>query len=71
MQVKLEQIIEVIELQSEENRSYLNLKTGEFVSVSRGALHTPLAPFLINRALGIHTFIDAIYRTIIEAYCKG
>lgn len=34
MKVKLEDIIEAIEMQSEENRAYLNLKTGEVVYVS-------------------------------------
>ncbi|MFK9092522.1 hypothetical protein [Bacillus salipaludis] len=38
MQVKLEHIIEGMEIQSEENRSYLNLKTGEIVNVSQEAL---------------------------------
>lgn len=38
MQVKLEHIIEGMEMQSEENRSYLNLKTGEIIYVSREAL---------------------------------
>lgn len=38
MQVKLEDIIEGLEMQSEENRSYLNLKTGEISYVSREAL---------------------------------
>lgn len=38
MQVKLENIIEGMEMQSEENRSYINLKTGEIVYVSREAL---------------------------------
>ncbi|EKN66892.1 hypothetical protein BABA_13427 [Neobacillus bataviensis LMG 21833] len=38
MQVKLEHIIEGMEMQSEENRSYLNLKTGEIVYVSQEAL---------------------------------
>ncbi|MFB6467874.1 UPF0158 family protein [Cytobacillus sp. Hz8] len=38
MQVKLEHIIEGMELQSEENHPYLNLKTGEIVYVSLEAL---------------------------------
>lgn len=38
MKVKLEQIIEGMEMQSEESRSFLNLKTGEVVYVSREVL---------------------------------
>lgn len=38
MQVKLEEIIEGMESQSEENRPFLNLKTGVVVYVSREAL---------------------------------
>ncbi|WP_102346133.1 UPF0158 family protein [Bacillus sp. Marseille-P3661] len=38
MQVKLEDIIEGMEMQSEETISYLNLETGELVYVSREAL---------------------------------
>lgn len=38
MKVKLENIIEGIEMQSDENRSYLNLDTGEIVHVSQKAL---------------------------------
>ncbi|MDQ0257040.1 hypothetical protein J2S74_004485 [Evansella vedderi] len=38
MKVKLENILEGMELQSEENNAYLNLETGEIVYVSREAL---------------------------------
>lgn len=38
MKVKLEHIIEGMEMQSEENRSYLNRSTGEIVYVSHEAL---------------------------------
>ncbi|MCC3359112.1 UPF0158 family protein [Bacillus sp. REN16] len=38
MKVKLEHIIEGMEMQSDENRSYLNLDTGELVYVSQDAL---------------------------------
>lgn len=38
MKVKLEQIIEGMEMQSEEHRSYLNRETGEVVYVSQEAL---------------------------------
>ena len=38
MKVKLEDIIEGMEMQSEDNKSYLNLKTGEVINVSREAL---------------------------------
>ncbi|MDQ1002733.1 hypothetical protein QFZ28_003133 [Neobacillus niacini] len=38
MKVKLENIIEGIEMQSDENRSFLNLDTGEIVYVSQKAL---------------------------------
>lgn len=38
MKVKLAHIIEGMEMQSEENHPYLNLETGEVVSVSREAL---------------------------------
>jgi hypothetical protein len=38
MQVKLEQIMEAMEMQPEESHSYLNLETGEVVNVSDEAL---------------------------------
>ncbi|WP_277874644.1 hypothetical protein [Mesobacillus harenae] len=38
MQVKLEDILEGMEMQSEESHSYLNLETGEILYVSREAL---------------------------------
>lgn len=38
MKVKLEEIIEGMEMQSEENRSFLNLETGEVVYVSQEIL---------------------------------
>lgn len=38
MKVKLEDILEGMEMQSEEERSYFNLETGEVVYVSREAL---------------------------------
>lgn len=38
MKVNLEEIIEGMEMQSEENRSFLNLKTGEVVFVSQEVL---------------------------------
>ena len=44
MQVKLEHIIEGMEMQSEENYSYLNLETGEIVYVSREALNIRVSP---------------------------
>lgn len=38
MKVKLKEIIEGMEMQSEENRSFLNLETGEIVNVSQEVL---------------------------------
>ena len=38
MRVKLEDIVEGMEMQSDDNRSFLNLDTGEIVHVSHEAL---------------------------------